>query len=236
LFITVLQVGVGAVRFGAFGHALDEPPPAPPAPAPAPAAPPAPPLPGDPDELEPPHAGRTIESSSAARSIRLSMAPHLDSARSRWQTRVMEMKDRLPLVADLLMDAAYADRRLAGDEREAVRHILRELLDATALPMDLDFRIDEFDPARFDLAATAGAFAGDPPATKRRLLELLSVVHAADGEIDFAEDEQLRRVGAALGLDEEAYRDLTVTIVDEVDLADVGENLDSLRYGGKEKS
>ena len=64
--------------------------------------------------------------------------------------------------------------------------------------MDLDFRIEEFAPERFDLAATAAAFASEPPAIKRRLLELCAVVHAADGEIDFTEDEQLRRVATAL--------------------------------------
>jgi uncharacterized tellurite resistance protein B-like protein len=138
------------------------------------------------------------------------------------------MKDRLPLVADLLMDAAYADQRLHGEEKPAVRRLLREILDAPALPMDLDFHIDEFSPERFDLGKTAAAFAADPPAVKRRLLELVAAIHAADGEIDFAEDEQLRRVGAALGLPEASYDDLVVTIIDEIDL---GDDLDRLRYG-----
>jgi uncharacterized tellurite resistance protein B-like protein len=146
----------------------------------------------------------------------------------------MEIKDRIPLVADLLMDAALADERLHGEEKAAVKSLLRELLGGQALPIDLDFRIDEFDPARFDLAATAAAFAGDTPAVKRRLLELLAAVHGADGEIDFAEDEQLRRVAAALGLSEESYQDLVVTIVDEIDLAEVGQDLPRLRYGEKE--
>jgi uncharacterized tellurite resistance protein B-like protein len=148
-----------------------------------------------------------------------------------------EIRDRMPLLADLLMDAAHSDGRLAGEEKEAVRRILRDLMNVLVLPMDLSFRIEEFDPARFDLAATAGAFAGDSPALKRRLLELLGVVHAADGEIDFEEDEQLRRVGRALGLSEESYHDLTVAIVDEIDLAEVGGDLHRLRYGegeGKE--
>jgi len=139
------------------------------------------------------------------------------------------MKDRLPLVADLLMDAAYADQKLHGEERNAVRKLLREILEAPALPIDLDFRIEEFDPAAFDLAATAGAFAGDPPAVKRRLLELVAAVHAADGEIDFVEDEQLRRLASALGVPEADYADMVVTIVEEIEL---GEDLDRLRYGG----
>src|SRR5215471_4295683 len=139
------------------------------------------------------------------------------------------MKDRLPLVADLLMDAAYADQKLHGEERNAVRKLLREILEAPALPIDLDFRIEEFDPAAFDLAATAAAFAGEPPAVKRKLLELIAAVHAVDGELEFAEDEQLRRVAGALGVPEKDYDDLVITIVEELEL---GDDLDRLRHGG----
>ena len=138
------------------------------------------------------------------------------------------MKDRLPLVADLLMDAAHADDALEGEEKAAVKRLLREILEAASLPMDLDFRIEEFSPQRFDLAATAAAFANDPPALKRRLLELCAAVHAADGEIELSEDEQLRRVGAALGLPAESYDDMVVTVIEELEL---GEDLERLRYG-----
>jgi uncharacterized tellurite resistance protein B-like protein len=138
------------------------------------------------------------------------------------------MKDRLPLVADLLMDAAHADDTLEGEEKVAVKRLLREILEAPTLPMDLDFRIEEFSPQRFDLAATAAAFANEPPAIKRRLLELCAAVHAADGEIDFSEDEQLRRVGAALGVPPESFDDMVVTVIEEIEL---GEDLDRLRYG-----
>lgn len=138
------------------------------------------------------------------------------------------MKDRLPLVADILMDAAHADDTLAGEEKAAVKRLLREVLEEPTLPMDLDFHIEEFTPARFDLKATAAAFAGDTPAIKRRLLELCAAVHAADGEIDFSEDEQLRRVGDALGLAPETYDDMVVTVLEEIDL---GEDLERLRYG-----
>jgi uncharacterized tellurite resistance protein B-like protein len=140
----------------------------------------------------------------------------------------MTMKDRLPLVADLLMDAAYADERLEGEEKPMVKRLLREILDLPTLPMDIDFRVDEFDPKRFDRAATVAAFVADPPAMRRRLLELIAAVHAADGEIDFAEDEHLRGVGAALGLRPEEFQELVVEIIEEIDL---GEDLDRLRYG-----
>ena len=138
------------------------------------------------------------------------------------------MKDRLPLVADLLMDAAHADDTLEGTEKAAVKRLLRELLESPTLPMDLDFRIEEFAPEKFDLGATAAAFVNEPPAIKRRLLELVACVHAADGEIEFSEDEQLRRVAKALGLPPESYDDMVVSVVEEIEL---GEDLERLRYG-----
>jgi uncharacterized tellurite resistance protein B-like protein len=140
-----------------------------------------------------------------------------------------DQPDRLPLVADLLMDAAYADDRLAGEEKVAIKQMLREILDAPTLPMDLDFRVDEFDPRRFDRPATLAKFAGDSKDLKQRLLELVAAVHAADGEIDFAEDAQLRAVGAGLGLAPEDFQDLVVEVVEEIDL---GEDLERIRYGG----
>ena len=138
------------------------------------------------------------------------------------------MKDRLPLVADLLMEAAYADDRLHGDEKDAVKKLLCSILEVPNLPMDLAFHIDEFKAEGFDRGPATKAFASDPPALKKRLLERIATVHAADGEIDFAEDAHLRAVGEALGLPAESFKDLVVDVVEEIDL---GEDLDRLRYG-----
>jgi uncharacterized tellurite resistance protein B-like protein len=140
----------------------------------------------------------------------------------------MTMKDRLPLVADLLMDAAHADARLEGEETETVKQLLAGILEVPNLPMDLAFRIDEFDAKAFDRGAATKAFAGDPPELKKRLLELIAAVHAADGEIDFAEDDHLRAVGAALGLPPDSFKELVVDVVEEIDL---GDDLERLRYG-----
>jgi uncharacterized tellurite resistance protein B-like protein len=144
------------------------------------------------------------------------------------------VKDRLPLVADLLMDAAHADRQLAGEEKATVRRLLREIMGVgnAALPMDLDFRINDFSPAAFDLARTGAAFAGDPPAQKRRLVELCAAVHAADGELDLAEDEHLRRVAAAIGLSLDQFHDLVVDILEDVENIEIGAaDLEQLRRG-----
>jgi uncharacterized tellurite resistance protein B-like protein len=140
----------------------------------------------------------------------------------------MTMKDRLPLVADLLMEAAHADNRLEGEETDTVKRLLAGILEVPSLPMDLAFRIDEFDAKGFDRGAATAAFAGDPPELKKRLLELIAAVHAADGEIDFAEDDHLRAVGAALALPPDSFKELVVDVVEEIDL---GDDLDRLRYG-----
>jgi uncharacterized tellurite resistance protein B-like protein len=144
----------------------------------------------------------------------------------------MNQNDRLPLVADLLMDAAHADNQLSGEEKSVVRKLLRQLLGSDALPMDLDFRIDEFSPASFDMATTAAAFADDSIAQKRRLIELCSTVHGADGELDMAEDEHLRRVGAAIGLEPDQFQDLVVDILEDVENVEVtAQDLEHLRRG-----
>ena len=142
-------------------------------------------------------------------------------------TSTHRLDDRLPVVADLLMEAAYADDRLEGDEKTTVRRLLREILEVESLPMDIDFRIQEFDPKAFDRAGALAAFAADSPELKKRLLELVAAVHAADGEIDFAEDAHLRAVGEGLGLPADSFKDMVVDIVEEIDV----EELERLRYG-----
>jgi uncharacterized tellurite resistance protein B-like protein len=121
-------------------------------------------------------------------------------------------------VADILMGAAHADAHLHGEEKAAVRRLLRQVLGGEALPMDLEFRVDEFDAAAFDLGEAASAFTAEPPETRRRLLELVSAVHAADQEYDLSEDEFVHKLAAALGLSEDSYRDLAVTVIEEIDL------------------
>ncbi len=139
-----------------------------------------------------------------------------------------QLPDRLPLLADLLMDAAYADDHLEGEEKMAVKRLLREILDVQTLPMDLDFRIDEFDPKKFDRGKTLAAFAKDPKDLKKRLVELVAAVHASDGEIDFAEDAQLRAVGEGWAYRPRSFRSWSSTSSKRVDL---GDDLDRLRYG-----
>ena len=73
------------------------------------------------------------------------------------------MQDRIIVIADLLMGSAYADQHLTGQEKAQVRKLLREILGTSNLPLDLDFRIEEFDPKAFDLTKAAAAFSDDSP-------------------------------------------------------------------------
>src|SRR5690349_11549357 len=131
-FMTVLHAGAGTVMSGGDGQALVSTAPSVVPRASAPPAPPLPPAPaasGPAGESAPPQAEAAAASSSAtsgARSSRMSPAyPRRGRAArltgagrggKRDAAMTSEIGDRLPLLADLLMDAAYADKRLAGEE------------------------------------------------------------------------------------------------------------------------
>ena len=130
------------------------------------------------------------------------------------------MKDRIEVIADILMSAAYADGRLVGDEKLAIAKLLRDILGVAKLPMDLEFRIQEFSNDTFDFEKAAAEFVGEPPGTKRALLQLVAAVHGSDAEHDFDEDAHLRRLAAAIGLPEKDYADMVIDILEEADLAE----------------
>jgi len=122
------------------------------------------------------------------------------------------IKDRIMVITDLLLGAAYADDKLAGQEEAAVRRLLTELLAGEALPPEVDRRIKAFPASTFDLAKTAADFAKDPPIKKRKLLELVSAVHDADDEVDLGEDEYLVKLAKGLSMKAEEYADLTLDV------------------------
>lgn len=131
----------------------------------------------------------------------------------------MDVGPRFFVVTDLLLGAVYADSRLHGDEVTAVKRLLGELLD-DELPEEIVDRIDGFDPDSFDLLESAEEFADDPATSKRTLLELVAAVFDADGEVDFDEDDYMRELAEALGLDPEEYEDLVIEYEIE-DLSDL---------------
>ena len=137
----------------------------------------------------------------------------------------LPMRDRIDVIADLLLGAAYADDHLHEREQMTIRTLLRRIAGEAELPAGLAARIDFFDPAEFDLEATATAFANDPDDAKRELLELVGAVHDADDVLDLAEDDYTRRLAAALGVADDRLADLVV----EVEVEPLRRRLDSLR-------
>ena len=123
----------------------------------------------------------------------------------------MSLDDRIAPLCDLLMGAAYADEEFKDREREEVREMLADL-SGSKLTAELEDQIKKFDPKKFDLAKTAAAFKGDSEDDRRRLLFLVAAINDADEEIDFAEDEYLRSLAAALGLPKTALEGLAIDV------------------------
>ena len=136
--------------------------------------------------------------------------------------------DRLIVVTDLLLGAAFADSYFAGSERDKIKEILGALVGDEALPTEVVEHIDDFEPDGFSLATTAAAFADDPMINKHNLLELVAAVHDADEEIDLAEDQYLHDLAAILGIPPDDYADLVLDYeVEEIE--DLKESLADLR-------
>ena len=137
----------------------------------------------------------------------------------------MAIIDRMLPLTDLLLGAAYADKELKDQERDAVRALLEEL--AGELPVDVELRLTAFDPATFDLEASAAAFRGDSEDDRKKLLHLVSAVNEADDEIDFSEDDYLRALCKAVGLGPTALEGLAV----EVETAELEQSFAAVRKG-----
>jgi uncharacterized tellurite resistance protein B-like protein len=101
------------------------------------------------------------------------------------------MEDRIEAVCDLLMGAAYADKELHEKEKQVVSDFLATLLPDGELTADLKKRIDEFAPDDFKLSSVLSNFSDDSVADRKKLLEIIAAVHAADEEHDFDEDDFL---------------------------------------------
>jgi uncharacterized tellurite resistance protein B-like protein len=122
----------------------------------------------------------------------------------------MSIDPRFFTITDLLLGAVYADERLEGGEDEAVRKLLQEAIGQDELPIEIEARIANFEAKDFDLAASAKEFESIEDLGKRKLLELVAAVFDADGEVDFAEDDYLRNLAEALGMDESEWNDLAL--------------------------
>ena len=119
------------------------------------------------------------------------------------------VRDRIGLLTDVFLAAAFSDGRFADKERAYVRELIRDLLCVRQLPQAIESYIEQFDPRGFDLRAAAAEFAREPPMSRRRLMELIGYVTMADGEQNADEDAFLCAFGEALGLQPGEYADLT---------------------------
>ena len=138
----------------------------------------------------------------------------------------MALSDRIVPLCDLLLGAAYADKQFEAREREEVRGMLADLSGSKLSP-ELEHRIDTFNSAKFDLAKTAAEFKADSVDDRRRLLFLVAAINDADEEVDFAEDEYLRALAAALDLPASALAGLTV----DVEVEELREEFVKVRKG-----
>jgi uncharacterized tellurite resistance protein B-like protein len=138
----------------------------------------------------------------------------------------MALIDRIVPLCDLLLGAAYADRELKDREYDEVRELLTELSGAELTP-EVEQRIATFDPASFDLRATANAFRADAPDDRRKLLFLVAAIHDSDEELDLDEDEYLRALCAALELPPEALAGLAL----EIEVEDLRADFAQVRRG-----
>jgi uncharacterized tellurite resistance protein B-like protein len=128
------------------------------------------------------------------------------------------MKAHVDTITDLLLGAAYADKRLEGDELQSISTMLCRLLGTDTLPAAQTERIGSFNPAKFDVTAAAGRLKYESAQTKRKILELVATVTESDEEIDMAEDAYLRKVAAGMGIPESEIKDLTVEVLEESEL------------------
>jgi hypothetical protein len=136
------------------------------------------------------------------------------------------LSDRIGPLCDLLLGAAYADSQFKDREREEVKGMLADFTGGTLTP-EIEKQISGFDPKKFDLLKTAGAFAADSDDDRRKILFLVAAVNDADEEVDFAEDEYLRDLAGALFLPADALKGLTV----DVEVEELRETFEKVRKG-----
>jgi uncharacterized tellurite resistance protein B-like protein len=128
------------------------------------------------------------------------------------------MKEHIDTITDLMLGAAYADKRLEGRELDAIRSMVVKLLGSKALPQAHEDRIKSFNPARFDAKAAAASLATLDDDGKHKVLELVATVMDSDDELDLAEDAYLRKVAEGLGLGAKDLEGMTIEIIEDEEL------------------
>lgn len=116
-------------------------------------------------------------------------------------------------VTRLLMGAAYADDHLDGAELVEIAKLLRRVTGESELDPRLRACMDTFDPKQFDVVEVAASLQSESVSAKTKILELVVAVHEADDSWDFSEDDYVKQVGAALGLEP---HDIAVFVVGDI--------------------
>lgn len=124
------------------------------------------------------------------------------------------MLEHIDTFTDLLLGAAYADKRLEGRELQAIRALLERVVGESPLPDAQEARIKAFNPAKHDPQAAAATLTFLSDEDKRIVVDLVATVTEVDDEIDLAEDDYLRHVAMGLGMSEDEIATLTVQIIE----------------------
>jgi uncharacterized tellurite resistance protein B-like protein len=135
------------------------------------------------------------------------------------------MSTRNEAIADLLMGAAYADNHLDGREYEIVKSLLAKSMNLEVIPEDMENRIKQFDPSKFDMAGTAESLRLEDDGQKLQLVEFIAAVTEADDVLDLDENEYLEKVAQFLELPRQSYSDMTMEVLSVENLQEVGRNL-----------
>jgi uncharacterized tellurite resistance protein B-like protein len=125
------------------------------------------------------------------------------------------MKQHIDTITQLLLGAAYADKRLEGAEVTRIREILLQILRADTLDPHHEELLVSFNPAAFNVHAVAAGLKDLDSRDKRTLLELIASVNDADDELDLAEDAYLRNVALGFGVPESEFKDLALEVLAE---------------------
>ena len=128
------------------------------------------------------------------------------------------MIEHIDTFADLLLGAAYADKRLEGREIATIRALLEKVAGESPLPEALDARMRSFNPATHDAQGAAATLWFLSKEDKRTVIDLIAKVTEADEEIDLAEDEYLRKVALGLGMSDQEIAEFTIEIIEEDEL------------------
>ncbi|MBV1860856.1 MAG: TerB family tellurite resistance protein [Nannocystaceae bacterium] len=128
------------------------------------------------------------------------------------------MKEHIETITDLLLGAAYADKRLEGDELRAITTMVCKMLGTDELPEAQQRQLKAFNPAKFDVSAGSASLASLADDDKKRVLELVASINESDDVIDFDEDAYLRKVATGLGVDESVIAEHTIEILSDEDL------------------